>query len=589
MTNAQIAKILRNVAAAYSIKNEQKFHFQIIAYQQAGDSIENSTSELSDLYKENKLLLLPGVGATLASHIEELLKKGHVKHFEWVMRGVPASVFTLLDVPTIGPKRAYRLVKELSLNQPKTAIDDLEKIGRQGKIAYLVGFGEKSQEDILRAISEYKLKKGKIKRMVLPYAFEIAEKLVSYLRTSKRVIKAVPLGSLRRMMPTVGDIDIAVATYDPLKVIDHFVSYPYKERVVEKGGATASILTSGGKQIDLMTQPLNSFGALLQHFTGSKNHNVHLREYALTKGLSLSEHGIKQLTRKGKPLTKYSSEEKFYSTLGMQWIPPEIREDTGEIELAIVHKLPKLIEIFDIKGDLHTHSNYPIESSHDFGQDSMTDILTKAKSLNYEYLGFSEHNPSVSKHSKQQIYNILARRNEYIEQIKSDIKSIRVIKLLEIDILVSGDLAIDNQSLGLLDGAIVSIHSSFGMNIKDMTKRIINGLSHPKAKIFAHPTGRMLNERAGYQVNFEEIFDFCKKNNKALEINSWPNRLDLPDDIIREGIENGIKFVINTDSHALGQMNLMRYGVAMARRGWAKSSDIVNTLEYNDFVKWLKN
>lgn len=588
MTNQEIAKLLRHVAAAFAILGEKKYRFQIIAYQRAADSIESQTIEIKDLIRENKLEVIPGVGASIKSHLEELCKTGKVKHFEQITRSIPKSVFPLLEIPRFGPKTAYKLVKEFTLKNPETAIGDIENLARKGKIASVIGFGEKSQQDLLQAIIEYKQGKNKTSRMVLPYAFEIAEKIIFYLKQSKAVISAFSLGSLRRMVPTVGDIDIAVETYDPVMVIEHFVSYPYKERVIEKGPTTASILTSGRRQIDLMTQQPLGFGALLQHFTGSKSHNVHLREYALTKGFSLSEYGIKQLAKKTQPLIKYDSEEKFYGALGMQWIPPEIREDTGEIELASAHKLPKLVELSGIKGDLHIHSNYPIEPSHDLGVDSMKDMLINAKNLGYEYLGLSEHNPSISKHNKSQMYTILARRNEYIEQIKSDIKNVRTIKLLEIDILVNGNLAIDNKTLELLDGAIVSIHSSFGMNRKEMTKRIIKGLSHPKAKIFAHPTGRMLNHRPGYEVDFEQIFDFCKNNNKALEINGWPNRLDPPDTIIKQAVENGVKFVINTDSHSLSQMALMKYGVAMGRRGWAKKSDILNTLEYNEFVEWLK-
>lgn len=594
MTNSEIAKILRNVAASYAIKNENKYRFQIIAYQRAADAIENSSSEVKDLFSENKLEFLPGVGHSIRSYLEELLKSGKVVHFEWVMHGIPKSVFPLLEVPTFGPKKAYRLVKEFSLSKPEAVIDDIEKVAKQNKIAKLEGFGEKSQKDLLRAISEYRLGKGKTKRMVLPYAFEIAEKVVSYLKTSDAVIEAVPLGSLRRMMPTVGDIDIAVATNDSQKVIDHFISYPYKERIIEKGKTTASILVSGGKQIDLMTQGPEGFGSLLQHFTGSKNHNIHLREYALSKGLSLSEYGIKRKSSReagsdlpGK-MDKFGNEKEFYKKLGMSWIPPELREDKGEIEFAIVHKLPRLVEAKDIKGDLHIHSNFPIDSSHDLGKNSIGEMVKYAQNLKYEYVGFSEHNPSFSKHNSSEVYSLIARRNEAIEHLKLNIKDIRILKLLEIDILVNGSIAIDNKSIELLDGAIVSIHSSFGMNKEEMTKRVIQGLSYPKAKIFAHPTGRILNQRPGYELDFEKIFNFCKKYEKALEINSCPTRLDLPDPIIKQAIENGVKLIINTDSHAVWQMDLMKYGVAMARRGWAQKDDILNTLGYNEFVEWLK-
>jgi len=586
MNNHEIAELFKDVAAAFSIKNERKFYFQIVAYRNAAESINLLTTQLKDLYKEGKLQTVQGIGITIKSRIEELFKKGKVAHFEAVLRGIPKSVFVLMRVPSIGPKKAYKLAEKLALNNPKTVLEDLIIKAKSHKIAQIPSFGEKSEQDILRAILEYKKGKGKTNRMTLPYAAEISDKILTYLNQSKYVNKAVSLGSLRRMMSTVGDVDIAVATDKPNEVIEHFTAYPYKERVIEKGPTTASILTSGGKQIDLMTVPPDSLGALLQHFTGSKEHNVKLREYALKKGLSLSEKGIKNL-KNGK-LKKYDSEEKFYNALGMSWIPPEIRENKGEIELAIQNKLPELVELKDIKGDFHIHSNFPIEPSHDLGETSIKEIIEYAKKLNYQYLGFSEHNPSVSKHTKDEIYSIIAKRNEKIEQIKLNNKDIRVLKLLEVDILSSGELAIDDKAIELLDAIIVSIHSSFSMSKKEMTKRIIAGLSHPKAKILAHPTGRKINERKGYELDFDLIFDFCKKNNKALEINSWPERLDLPDTLIKKTVDYGVKLVINTDSHAVYQMNLMKYGVATARRGWAKKSDIINTMDFADIIKWIK-
>jgi len=589
MTNKEVAQILRNIAASYIIKDERKFRFQIMAYQRAADTIEHQPSEIRELYEENKLDMVPGVGASIKSHLEELFKTGKVKHFEWVTKGVPKSLFPLLNIPTFGPKKAYRLVAEFGLKDPETVIVDVEKLATNGKIAALPGFGEKSEKDIIRAISEFRQKKGKTQRMVLPYAFDLAEKVVDYIKQSEAVEEAYLLGSLRRMTATVGDIDIAVSTKNPIAVIKHFVAYPYQERVIDEGSTTASILVSSGRQVDLMTQPPESFGSLLQHFTGSKNHNIHLRDLALKKGISLSEYGIKKKVESGKlKVESFDTEEKFYNAVGMDWIPPELREDTGEIELAVQHKLPNLIVVSDIKGDLHTHSDYPIEPSHDLGHDSMENLLEKARKLNYEYLGFSEHNPSVSKHTENNVYSILAKRKERIDQIKSRTKGVRVINLLEVDILANGNLSLNDKALSTLDGAIVSIHSSFSMDSKKMTKRIIKGLSNPKAKIFGHPTGRLLNQRPSIDFDYDEILDFCKKYNIALEINAWPSRLDLPDTMVKQAVQNGVKLIINTDSHAVWQMNLMKFGIAVARRGWATKDDILNTMHYNEFIKWLK-
>lgn len=588
MSNIEISNLLRQVAAAYSIKDESKYRFQIIAYQKAADAIENATDEVKHLIAENKLDDLPGVGPSIQKHLNELINTGRVEHFETVMKELPPAMFPLLNIPSFGPKKAYKLVSTFNLSNPKTVVKDLLNLANNDKIASLEGFGSKSQDDIKRALTEFGAGVDKTSRMVLPFATEIAEKLIEYLKKSPHVIEAYPLGSLRRRLSTIGDVDIAVATNNPKKVLEYFTQYPYKERVIEKGEATSSILISGGKHIDLMVQPPERFGSLLQHFTGSKAHNVHLREYALKKGLSLSEYGIKPKGDDEKKRKAYSDEKVFYRALGLEWIPPEIREDTGEIELAIENKLPKLIELKDMKGDFHIHSSFPIEPSHDLGADTMEEMVKKAISLNYEYLGFSEHNPSVSKHTSKQVYDLLLKRKTEIERLSLKYKkSLRVFSLLETDILPHGNLAIDEKSLELLDATIVSIHSVFSMSRSEMTERVLKGLSHPKAKILAHPTGRLLNQRQGYELNWKEIFTFCRENDKALEVNSWPARLDLPDTLVKEAIMQGVKLVINTDSHAVAHMDLMRYGIDVARRGWAKKADILNAQEYNDVIQWF--
>jgi DNA polymerase (family 10) len=587
MTNLEISKLLNNVAAAYSIQDEKKYRFQIIAYEKAAESIEQNPTELKELYKDGKLSGIPGVGATLQSRLEELLTTGKCAHIDEVLSAVPKAVFPLLDVPSFGPKKAFRLVSEFKLDNPETVIQDVVAIAKEGKIAVLPGFGEKSQSDILRAIDEYGRGKTKTARMVLPYATELARKMLDYLRESDAVVEASTLGSLRRKRETVGDIDIAVSTNDPKAVLDHFTAYPHKERIIERGERTSSIIVSSGKQIDLMVESPKGFGALLQHFTGSKAHNVHLREYALSKGLSLSDYGIRK-RGSDDAYTLFKTEEEFYKYIGLQWVPPEMREDTGEIELALKNQLPKILELSDMKGDFHLHSSYPIEPSHDMGQNSMEEMLKRAVELGYKYVGFSEHNPSISKHTQKQVYDILLKRKQFIEDLDSKYKKdIRVFSLLETDILPNGSLAIEDDALQLLHGSIVSVHSAFDMDIDKMTERVLKGLSHPKAKILAHPTGRLLNQRPPYELHWDKIFDFCVANNKALEINSSPLRLDLPDILVREAIKKGVKFFIDTDSHAVTQMDLMEYGVTVARRGWAKPDDILNALPYNELEQWF--
>lgn len=589
MTNSEIAHLLNNVASAYAISDEKKYRFQILAYRKAADAISSTSTELKELQKEGKLGNIPGVGPSIKLSIEELLEKGNVQHLDDILSKVPSSVYPLLDIPSIGPKTAYKLVTEFKLKNPDTVIADLEKIAKEGKIAILPGFGEKSEKDIIRAFEEFKLGTGKTTRMALPYATELANKIIDYLLKSKYAEAANTLGSLRRKKSTVGDIDIAVSSKSPRELLEYFTKYPHTERIIEKGTRTASILTSGGRQVDLMVESPSGFGSLLQHFTGSKDHNVHLREIALKKGYSLSDYGIKKKDEKNPKLIQFKTEESLYKFLGLEWVPPEIREDKGEIELAMQNKLPNLVEIKEIKGDFHIHSSYPIEPSHDMGQNSMEDMLNYAIKLGYKYLSFSEHNPSISRHTKDHVLKLLQKRNKFIEQLNLKYKKdIQIFSMMETDILPNGNLALDNDSLSLLDGSIVSIHSSFDMDRTRMTERVLKGLSHPKAKILAHPTGRLLNQRTGYDLEWDKVFDFAVKNNKALEINSWPLRLDLPDLLIYEAIKKGVKFAINTDSHATDHMNLMQYGVSVARRGWATSSDIINTWEYNKVKEFFE-
>ena len=591
-TNKEIAKLLRSVAAAYSLKKDDQF--RVIAYDRAASSIEHATSELKDLWDDGKLGELAGIGSSIASHLDELFRTGEVKHFKEVMKGYPPAMFELIFVPGIGPKNAYRLCRKLKITRAKTALEELEKAAKSGKIAEIAGFGVKSQQEMLKALEAFKKGQTKANRMVLPYADALAQELILYLKKCPAVGRADPLGSLRRKVATVGDIDIAVTTQEPNKVIDWFIRYPQKQKTIERGSTKASILLKNGRQVDLRVGKPKAYGAMLQYFIGSKHHNIHLRELALKKGLSLSEYGIK----KGKKLIEYASEEAFYQALGLDWIPPELREDTGEIEVAQEGKLPNLVETADVKGDLHIHSDFPIETSHDEGADSIEEMLEEAEELGYEYLGFTEHNPSTSQHNVKQRIDLIKRKRDKIDKLNYSRENkkrgrgnklpVLALNSLEIDIRPDGELAIPEKALAILDFAVVSIHSSFSLSRREMTKRVLAALGHPKVKILGHPTGRKINEREGFELDWEEIFDFCLKYDKWLEINAWPNRLDLPDTLVREAIKNSVKLVISTDAHTKEHLTLMEYGVSVARRGWAQKADIINTLGYNEFLQTLR-
>lgn len=593
LANLEIAELLRNVAASYQLKDEKENRFRIIAYQRAADAVEHSSSELKDLWDDGKLDEVSGIGESIAAHLDELFRTGSSRHFQSVMKGLPPAMFVLTKVPGIGAKTAFKLVNELKIS-PGSPLADLEAAARQGKIAKIEGFGEQSQTDILKSIEE---SKGRTRRHLLPYAAKIAEEVIEWLNKSPHVKRSDPLGSLRRKASTVGDIDIAVATDNPASVIEHFAGYPKAVRVLEKGERTASIILPGDTQVDLMVQSPDAYGALLQHFTGSKHHNIALREYAksLSPSLSLSEYGIKTKTQSSKLKTyQFSTEEEFYKALGMEWIPPELREDSGEIAAALSGKIPKLVEADDIKSDLQIHSNFDIETSHDLGESSFEEIIAKADGLGYEYIAFTEHNPSRSRHKDNQVLSILHKKREVIEDINYSLvksKKVGVKKVfnsLEIDIMPNGQLSVPEKALELLDFALVSIHSSFKLGREDMTERVLKALSHSKVRIFAHPTARLLNEREGVELDWSRIFEFCTKNDKWLEINADPKRLDLPDVIVHEAVKRGVKLTLGTDAHHKDGLDNMLFGVSVARRGWATKKDIVNTRTLAEFEKMIK-
>ncbi len=585
-TNLEIARLLRKVAAAYTILGENRF--RVLAYESAATAIEHATSEAKDLWDDGKLEDIPGVGKNIADHLDELFRTGKVGHFEVVLKKMPPAMFNLLDLPGFGPKKAHKLVIELGINDPHNAINELKKAAKQHQIASLKNFGEKSEKDILEGIRLYELGQVKENRMSLVFADQLAEDLISYLKENagEEILKIEKLGSLRRRVSTIGDVDLAIATRKPEEVLKIFTGYPRKKQIIERGPTGASLLISSGRQVDLRVCSPEDWGSMLQYFTGSKQHNIHLREWARQGGNSLSEYGIKSL--KNGMIKQFSEEDIFYKYLGMEWIPPEIREDTGEIEAALGKKLPKLVELKEIRGDLQTHSNYNVEPSHDLGADTMESMLQVAKDLNYEYLAFSEHNPSVSNHSEEQIINILTARLAYIEHLRKSTNSIHILNLLEVDIDTKGILNLPKGAELLLDGCLASIHSNFNLGREEMTKRVIKGLSHPLVRIFAHPTGRLLGTREGYELDWETIFRFLLDNDKAIEINAYPNRLDLPDTLVREAIKRGVKLSLGTDAHNKEDLNLMRFGVSVARRGWSQASDIINTWDYDKILLWLK-
>lgn len=583
ISNSKLAKILRNVAAAYTIKQSLASSgtkkvgniFQIRAYENAADSIEHSTVEIQDLWEEEKLDEVPRLGPAIRGYLDELFKTGKVSHFEEVQKDVPEVVFDLLDIPGIGPKTASEIA-DLGVKSLK----DLEAQIKSGKLVEK-GFSAKIAEKIASGLQEASNRTG---RMLLPYANAQAAKIIDYLKKNKDVKEAHPLGSLRRMVATIGDLDFSVSSDHPQKIIEYFCKMPGVIRVIDEGEGKASVILQSGMRADLLVGVPEAYGALLQHFTGEKNHNIHLRTLAEKKKLSLSEYGIK---KNGKILPT-KTEEEFYSLLGMDVPAPEIREDSGEIEAAMAYKLPKLVQLKDVKGDLHLHSNFPIKSpSHGPGADSIEGIVKKAIDLGYDYVGISDHPPGHASSSKKEMINWVQKRTKSIQDIQKGKKSIRVLNGLEIDILSDGSLSVPDEALATLDYCIAGIHSGHRGSKENITKRLLKALESPYVDIISHPTNRLLNERESSEADWEEVFKFAAKHKKLLEINSFPNRLDLRDDLVRQAIAYGVKFIINTDAHAIEQMDNMLYGVSVARRGWAQDKDIVNTWDWKKLTQWF--
>jgi len=580
LNNQELSLLLENVAAALKLTNAEKNKFRVIAYERASAAIEHLSSEAKDLYDDDKLTDVSGIGESIASHIGEIYKIGKSKHFESILAPYDKAMFKLLKIPGIGPKRAFLLAKKFKFGD--NPVKELEILAKAGKVKDIEGFEEKTEEQIEKSIKEVRVREKRGKRFLFPYAEQISLEIIKWMKKEPSVKQIDPLGSLRRKVSTVGDIDLSVSTSNSKETLNHFVKYPKSKRTVEKGEKTATILLPQGIRIDLIVSPPETYGSLLQHFTGSKQHNIALREYAKSKGLSLSEYGIKKVSSSKK--SKFNSEKAFYNFLDLKWIPSELREDTGEIESAKINKLPNLVELKDIKGDFQIHTNFDIETSHDVGESSMEEIVKKAEELNYDFVAFTDHNPSKSGHNEKQIVELIKKRSEKIKGLKT---SIKVFNSLEIDILPDGSLPVSEEGLKFLDFALVSIHSSFGQEKSEMTERILRALDNPKVKIFAHPTARKIQKREGVEANWKEVFDFCKERNIWIEINADPMRLDLPDHLVKEALDSGVKLVLGTDSHHIDSMPNMAYGVSVARRGWAEKKNIINTFSLSELNKMI--
>ena len=554
MINKEIARIFYEVSEILKLKNVQ---WKPQAYNKAARVIEDLEKDLKEIYNEKGLKGLdeiPGVGSGIAKKIEEYIKTGRIKEYEKLKKSVPKGLVEMMDISGIGPKKAQMLFNKLKIK----SIKDLEIAVKKHKIKNLERFGEKSEKDIEEEIEFFK--KRRKDRMLLGEALDLAEEIVGKLKASKIMI----CGSIRRMYETIGDIDILAIADN--KIVEDFCKLA--DRVLAKGSGRASIII-GDRQVDLRVVPKEDFWSGVHYFTGSKDHSVELRKIAIKKGMKLSEYGLFRNERRiaGK------SEEEIYQKLGIQYIPPELRENRGEIEAAIRRKIPKLIDYNEIKGDLHTHTKYSD------GGNSILEIVHAAKKLGYSYIGISDHSKTRKIAGGLSEQDLMKEINE-VKRIK--ISGIKVLIGSEVDILGDGSLDYSDNVLKKLDYAIGSIHSGFKGNV---TKRILKAMENKHMNILAHPTGRLIQSRKGYGLKFDEVLRVAKETKTLLEINAHPERLDLRDEMIKSAVENENKLIIGTDAHNVDGLRHMRLGIGQARRGWATKHDVVNTKSLNKLEK----
>lgn len=571
MKNQEVAQILFEIGEFLYL---QEIPFKPQAYQQAAIAIDNMENDIADVYKQDGLKGLekiPGVGKSIAEKIEEFLKTGKVKYLKELKKSSPIDLEELSRVEGLGVKRIKRLWKELGVRNLK----DLEKAIDDHKIAPLFRFGEKTEQNILESIQFLKQGRGRfLLREIIPEVVKIEERF----RKIKGVVNMSVAGSTRRRKETIGDVDFLVAVKDVTdkylveKIMNTFVSMDNVIKVVGKGETKSSIRTKNGLSMDLRLVKEGSFGAALQYFTGSKEHNIALRRIAIKQGYKLNEYGL----FKGERKIRGETEEEIYEKLGMEWMPPEMRENSGEIELAIERKIPRLIELKDIKGEFHCHSNW------DGGEDSISEMAERAISLGYEYLGISDHTQSLKIENGLDEKRLLEQRKE-IDLINKKFKekgiNFKVLQGSEVDILKDGFLDINDKTLKTLDYVSVSIHSNFKMGKREMTKRIIKALENPYVNILNHPTGMILGRRGEYEVDIEEVLKAAKKNNVALEMNSY--RSDLGYQTAKMAKEMGIKITIGSDAHVKKELNDLQFGVYQARRAWLTKDDVLNAYPLN--------
>ncbi len=566
MRNQEVSKIFNDIADILEIKGDNPF--RIRAYRRAAQNIDGIAKDISDMPVDD-LHKIPGIGADLASKIHEYVQTGRMEFYEELKREVPSGLVDLLSIPGLGPKTVKLLFDKLLIRD----IADLEIHAREGRLKGLPGIQAKTEENILKGIAMIKRYTG---RFPIGRMRPIAEEIMDRLRKGASVNELTVAGSLRRWKETIKDIDILATSEDPQSVMNVFVSLPQVKEVLMNGPTKSSVIMNEGIQVDLRVVSEDSFGAALAYFTGSKEHNIRLREMAVRKGLKINEYGIFDVTTENKLGGKLEAD--IYKILGMPFIAPELREDTGEIEAALDGRLPELIEMKDIKGDLHVHSN-DSDGSHD-----IQELIEAARSRGYRYIAITDHSKGLAVAHGLSIERVL-EQNKKIRDINKTLKGFKLLSGTEMDIRGDGTLDYPDDVLKQLDIVIASIHSGFRQPKEQMTKRLISAMRNPYVSVIAHPTGRLIGERDAYEVDMEEVLKTAKETGTSIEINAHPLRLDLNDIYVRKAKGIGVSFAINTDAHVNHHFDFMEYGAGTARRGWLEKDDVLNTFTYDMVMK----
>ena len=555
-------------------EEDPNVQFRARAYYRAADTIANLPENVTDIYSKQGvkgLLEIPSVGKAIALKIEEYLKTHKVHHLEELKAKVPVSIDEMYGIEGIGPKTIKMFYDKLQIKN----LADLEKAATEGKLKTLPGFTEKKEHDIIKQIEFFRRGRG---RFIIGEIYPLVKQIETRLQSISGVINAAATGSIRRMKETIGDIDYLVVCNDPEQVIDFFVKMPEVQEILGKGQAKAFVKLASGIDADLLVVPEESWGSALQYFTGSKEHSVQLRKMAISKGLRLNEWGV----FKGDKSIAGATEEEVYKTLGIQWMPPEMRENTGEIELGKEGKIPKLVDYGSLKGDLQVHS----ENSD--GTATIEEMARGAKAFGLDYIAITDHTKSLTIAGGLEEQELLEQADRITQLNDSLGKEFHILSSAEVNILKDGSLDISNTVLDKLDIVGAAIHSHFNLPIETQTERLIKAANNPSVDILFHPTGRIINRRAGYPVDIDRVIDVAKDTETVLEIDAHYDRLDLKDEHVRRAIKEGVKLVVDSDAHHPIHYSFLTFGVAQARRGWAKQSDILNTLPADKLLNELK-